>query len=229
MEAGEDWLEQLEEFLLDLDHGEETMLLEELDGFLTGVILCPALIMPSLWLPRIWSLNGAPEHESVFADFDEMKTIIGMIMLHYNNIAGHLYENELCYEPLLPVDAANDDILWELWAEGFDRAMAIAPDAWNPLLISNNDAAIAALAGLRSLIAIAKRESQLDQDVQERLTESAPGLIGPWVDALNDWRLSQPRPASSPLRAAPAPAKAGRNDPCPCGSGKKYKKCCGLN
>ena len=25
----------------------------------------------------------------------------------------------------------------------------------------------------------------------------------------------------------PAPAKVGRNDPCPCGSGKKYKKCCG--
>jgi uncharacterized protein YecA (UPF0149 family) len=23
--------------------------------------------------------------------------------------------------------------------------------------------------------------------------------------------------------------KAGRNDPCPCGSEKKYKKCCGLN
>ncbi|HOG24499.1 MAG TPA: SEC-C metal-binding domain-containing protein [Candidatus Omnitrophota bacterium] len=21
----------------------------------------------------------------------------------------------------------------------------------------------------------------------------------------------------------------GRNDPCPCGSGKKYKKCCGVN
>ncbi|HCS73087.1 MAG TPA: hypothetical protein DIW17_04340, partial [Clostridiales bacterium] len=21
--------------------------------------------------------------------------------------------------------------------------------------------------------------------------------------------------------------KIGRNDPCPCGSGKKYKKCCG--
>ncbi|WP_313585085.1 SEC-C metal-binding domain-containing protein, partial [Lacrimispora sp.] len=24
-------------------------------------------------------------------------------------------------------------------------------------------------------------------------------------------------------------AKVGRNDPCPCGSGKKYKKCCGSN
>ena len=35
------------------------------------------------------------------------------------------------------------------------------------------------------------------------------------------------------LLGAPAQAKAenkpGRNDPCPCGSGKKYKKCCGAN
>jgi SEC-C motif-containing protein len=30
--------------------------------------------------------------------------------------------------------------------------------------------------------------------------------------------------AAAPARAA---ARAGRNDPCPCGSGKKYKKCCG--
>ena len=31
-------------------------------------------------------------------------------------------------------------------------------------------------------------------------------------------------PALVPLRAE---HKVGRNDPCPCGSGKKYKKCCG--
>ena len=30
--------------------------------------------------------------------------------------------------------------------------------------------------------------------------------------------------APKPVRAG---AKIGRNDPCPCGSGKKYKKCCG--
>ena len=37
------------------------------------------------------------------------------------------------------------------------------------------------------------------------------------------------RPAAPPVRQvsqAPGPAKVGRNDPCPCGSGKKYKKCC---
>ncbi|MBR2296811.1 MAG: SEC-C domain-containing protein [Clostridia bacterium] len=31
---------------------------------------------------------------------------------------------------------------------------------------------------------------------------------------------------AQPVRAE---NKVGRNDPCPCGSGKKYKKCCGAN
>ena len=31
----------------------------------------------------------------------------------------------------------------------------------------------------------------------------------------------------NPPEAAKAQVKAGRNDPCPCGSGKKYKRCCG--
>jgi preprotein translocase subunit SecA len=43
------------------------------------------------------------------------------------------------------------------------------------------------------------------------------------------------KPGQSPMaQAAKRPEKAvadkgtpGRNDPCPCGSGKKYKKCCG--
>ncbi len=37
-------------------------------------------------------------------------------------------------------------------------------------------------------------------------------------------------PASSALAPAPVVVgvKTGRNDPCPCGSGKKYKKCCAL-
>jgi preprotein translocase subunit SecA len=50
-----------------------------------------------------------------------------------------------------------------------------------------------------------------------------------------------PQPAAGPLRQPAAAARAaaaagsasvpkvGRNDPCPCGSGKKYKKCCGAN
>ena len=36
----------------------------------------------------------------------------------------------------------------------------------------------------------------------------------------------RPRPMQAPVVKS---AKVGRNDPCPCGSGKKYKKCCGAN
>jgi preprotein translocase subunit SecA len=40
-------------------------------------------------------------------------------------------------------------------------------------------------------------------------------------------RAAEARQTAAPAqRAAPA---VGRNDPCPCGSGKKYKKCCGRN
>ena len=39
----------------------------------------------------------------------------------------------------------------------------------------------------------------------------------PWKDADRDQQKTQ---------ASPRHAEVGRNDPCPCGSGKKYKKCC---
>jgi uncharacterized protein YecA (UPF0149 family) len=39
-------------------------------------------------------------------------------------------------------------------------------------------------------------------------------------DREDDLRVDAPEP----LRNA---SKVGRNDPCPCGSGKKYKRCCG--
>jgi len=52
----------------------------------------------------------------------------------------------------------------------------------------------------------------------------AAGL--PLPDADGNWLQSKPEPAawSPPFQA---PLKVGRNEPCPCGSGKKYKKCCG--
>jgi preprotein translocase subunit SecA len=37
-------------------------------------------------------------------------------------------------------------------------------------------------------------------------------------------RIGEPAPAQQPVTAA---NPIGRNDPCPCGSGKKYKKCHG--
>jgi Protein of unknown function (DUF1186)/SEC-C motif len=38
---------------------------------------------------------------------------------------------------------------------------------------------------------------------------------------------AQPKPALAPSPIKNTTPKTGRNEPCPCGSGKKYKKCCG--
>ena len=46
------------------------------------------------------------------------------------------------------------------------------------------------------------------------------------LSALNGNNLGPPAPYLGPAPYR-APDKIGRNDPCPCGSGKKYKKCCG--
>lgn len=35
------------------------------------------------------------------------------------------------------------------------------------------------------------------------------------------------RPVTPPRKCYPWPATVERNDPCPCASGRKYKKCCG--
>ncbi|MGH6777570.1 MAG: SEC-C metal-binding domain-containing protein, partial [Bradyrhizobium sp.] len=41
----------------------------------------------------------------------------------------------------------------------------------------------------------------------------------------------KPAPILAPRPTPPLTpqGKVGRNDPCPCGSGQKYKRCCGLN
>ena len=43
----------------------------------------------------------------------------------------------------------------------------------------------------------------------------------------DEGRRLRPSPREAPPTVAPGAPKVGRNDPCPCGSGVKYKKCCG--
>ena len=56
----------------------------------------------------------------------------------------------------------------------------------------------------------------------------ARGFFAAVIDIDQFWRRRQ-RGAVPPTRqtVSGSTAKVGRNDPCPCGSGKKYKRCCG--
>jgi uncharacterized protein len=217
-------LKLLEKKLASLPIESDAMLVSELDGFLAGILVCPDLIMPSEWLPLVW---GSDEDEApVFENARQADQLIGLVMEHYNTTAQDLQSGR--YAPVFEVDARHDETLWELWIEGFGTAMQLRPDSWAAILQSDEEARTA-LSGLMMLIDIAQAESNLPEQKVQELTEMAPDLIPVWVERLNAWRVSQ-HPASQPaMPPASNPAKVGRNDPCPCGSGKKYKKCCGLN
>jgi uncharacterized protein YecA (UPF0149 family) len=68
-------------------------------------------------------------------------------------------------------------------------------------------------------------------DEEDRVMEEVAEFIPACVAAIDAyWRAKRQRQASMPLTAGPTSqpsSKIGRNDPCPCGSGKKFKKCCG--
>jgi uncharacterized protein len=216
-------LKLLEKKLASLPADSDAMLVSELDGFLAGILVCPDLIMPSEWLPLIW--GGDEDADSVFENARQAEQLVGLVMEHYNATAHDLQSGR--YAPVFEVDTRHDDVLWELWIEGFEIAMQLRPESWGALLQGDEDTRTA-LAGLITLTRINQGDSGLPDDEIEELTEKAPDLIATWVEILNAWRVSQHR-ASQPAPPAPSFGKVGRNDPCPCGSGKKYKKCCGLN
>lgn len=215
-------LKQLDQELLAL--GDDSMLLEELDGFVAGLLACPELIMPGDWLPVVWNEDSAGQ-TPVFENLDHANRVLGLVMEHYNNVARTLTERPDRYSPLFSVDTRNGDLLWEFWIEGFKKAVALRPTAWKKLLDADADTA-AAMSGMLMLADIARGEKEVKD--RDTLLAAAPDKIADWVVTLNEWRLAQQVQGIDRRAAAPS-KKVGRNEPCPCGSGKKYKKCCGLN
>ncbi len=219
------YLKELDQMLADLLLESEAMLLSQLDGFLAGILVCPELIMPGEWLPKVW---GHEEVMPAFENADEAQKLIDLIMQHYNTLISDLQHRQ--YQPLFDIDTRNDDILWEMWIEGFDQAVKIRPDTWQSIYEDRDEDAEVAIGTLLTLAEIAEREQsiKLEAEVVDQLTASAPDLIANCVDKLHASRISKqsPLPGSS---EQPAYGKVGRNAPCPCGSGKKYKKCCSLN
>jgi uncharacterized protein len=117
-------------------------------------------------------------------------------------------------------------VLWEYWIEGFDLAMQMRPDSWAAIALGGDAGAADALAGMTMLVEVARDESALTSEEINAIYDAAPGLIRQHVAQLHGWRMARQGVTATP--GSPA-SKTGRNEPCPCGSGKKYKRCCGLN
>ena len=118
----------------------------------------------------------------------------------------------------------------QVWALGFMFAVENWPDEWQPP--RDKDAARWLDDALDSIVALT--EDDTGTPALNMYTEDGPPstsnarieAFGEAIWAVYDlrqlWQSMGPRVET--LRKAPEP---GRNDPCPCGSGKKFKKCCG--
>lgn len=223
------YIDQLRNELLDL--GEDAMLFEELDGFVAGIVVCPEPIPPSEWLPVILGIKDDKEAR-VFETLKHANSVIALVMEYFNYIAVSLSDGSDSYSPLITEDRRTGEILWELWIVGFEKATKLRPTAWLPLLDEDIEVS-EAIRGLLTLIDVA-RSPEIVTDLRHReLDQKCDKFITQWVLALNEWRLEGFSPAGQkPFQAAITHGpfdKVGRNEPCPCGSGKKYKACCVMN
>lgn len=138
------YLDELEQLLL--DQSDDFMLLSQLDGYLTGIIVSPDFLSPVTWLKRTWAGDDGVL-EPRFEDVSGFQQFIDLVMRHYNAIIASLR----CpgeYEPIFKIDGRNDDVLWEIWIEGFGQAMDLAPAGWARLAAADDSGCTAAVTGI---------------------------------------------------------------------------------
>ena len=204
--------------------GGQAMNVEQLDGFFAALIAGPETVMPSEYYPEVF--GGEMSDACEFASLDEANEILGLMMRHWNTIAATLNKDEV-YVPLLLEDedgmAHGND-----WAHGFMRGTLMRHDGWVELV--NDEEHGGCLISMMMLC----HEHDTDPEMrpkpispekrEEVIVHMAAGLLQTYRYFRAHRQVNASAHTSSPRRTAP---KVGRNDPCPRGSGKKYKKCCG--
>ncbi|MGB5708251.1 MAG: UPF0149 family protein [Arenicellales bacterium] len=208
---------------------ENAMNLEMVDGFFVALICSPQLVIPSQYLPDILGeTEGEPD--GAYDSIEQAEQFMSILMVHWNHIVYTFREREV-YLPLLLEDE-NGNVFGNDWAQGFLRGMEFYPEDWAELL--DDDEHGGALVAIFALAHEHDPDSEMrpydkpmDDDQREQL------LVGLAAGAKIIYDYFEPhRQMDAQLKDADSTyrrenPKIGRNAPCPCGSGKKYKQCCG--
>lgn len=187
------------------------------NGIMTAAIVGPEVVRPSEWMPQIVDLSGEQ------ASIEDGQLAMNMLLLDYNRISESLAKAERTYEPFLWEDEFGRDVV-EDWADGFHTGIGLRADAWASM--SRDEDARAALLPVllfRSGSVLRSEIEKADLDEQE-LFDAALEALPKSVQYIHDyWSARRPEYGRTVQGTA---KKIGRNEPCPCGSGRKYKKCC---
>ena len=212
-----------------------TLTYHALQGFLFTVVSAAEVIPASEWLPIIFAGEDID-----YASVEQAEAVIGQIMTLSNTI------NAAVRDPptLLPADCplrgdvlANfaDDAPLAHWSRGFLRGHQWLEELWEETVPEELDDELGSI--LMTLSFFSSREiaeafhgetttgDQSFEATADGLHSVVPTAVAQYahMGRLIATVLAERDAEASEMHAA----KIARNEPCPCGSGKKYKKCCG--
>lgn len=236
---------------------DETPQWEFCEGFMAALICCRRVIMPSEYLPVLLGMEAEEVAQdgaipALFADDAQFQRFMELWAQRWNEVAMALntdieaLDDERAYRPevmdlrgaiaaLSPEQRAEMGdapvpSFGQIWAIGFMYAVENWPEEWAPP--RDKEAAKVLDAALECVVALTEDDTEpaavnaFDEEgpptlSEQRLNDFADALWAVY-DLRELWRNIGPRVEQVHRVATP-----GRNDLCSCGSGKKYKKCCG--
>jgi uncharacterized protein len=197
---------------------EEEAIVSFANGFMTAAIVSPKLIDPSEWLPGILDTSALELKDG------ELEAAREVLMTGYLDILNSLAARDGSYLPYFWEDEDGRPMTRD-WAEGFLTGMDLSKAAWDRVLEDDDRNVgfypIFALLQDEEILADIEKEGDLSQEEILLAAQAELPLV------LEDFFELSAHGSQCQEAAFKEPGnKVGRNDPCPCGSGKKYKKCC---
>jgi uncharacterized protein len=212
-----------------------------LDGFLCGVIVQPVLLETEAWLPHVFDFDSQPLPDGVDAAWlartreliERRHAALNRAMADEGWFDPFILEpdEDAPTEPATEGEADPLDGLSEVsrpvapWVAGFHFATVCFPD----LVEIPEDDVMSALARVMRHLPVETDEERevvatLDRELPLKTLDDAIEELVSSVADLYDLTMDERYKVETVRREAP---KVGRNDPCPCGSGKKFKQCHG--
>ncbi|MFO7569788.1 MAG: UPF0149 family protein [Smithellaceae bacterium] len=231
-------------YVLSKSSDQETMLfMEELHGLIFGLAMTPEVISPAEWLPLVFN------EEPRFDDDQDAQICIGHLIDAYNRMVTDSNKGKLAFPFNFRKLSEYEYSLIEGWCYGLFLALSLRPHIWgmsdeyselDEEDIPEDIHDLIDACGIITAIAMPDEREEMieaatgaEAESAEELEEMLYSMLPLCVKNLQE-HCAKVRRISEEMTQSGAPAaiyKAipGHDDPCPCGSGKKYKKCCGNN
>jgi len=226
---------ELDELLAAIHEPLEPLDAVMLDGFIAGVLVQPELIPAERWLAHVFDAGGhrwgesepGPEQLRARELIGRRYAAMNRSLAEFGGFDPLILEPDDTVETEAPDGPPLDPITRAIlpWVAGFEFAASI----FGGLYALDDDAVATTLTRLYRFLPAegAEEEATADLLAKERpLTTLDLGIEELIVCVAELYELTEQAryQVDTVRRAAP---KVGRNDPCPCGSGRKFKLCHG--